>query len=167
MGRIRCLTLPAAGPQIVRQIPLRRVDILRARLHAPITTIHCMLLGMLLLGGCDGSFHMIGVVYDSAGVPLPGATVSVYAPDNRDVRFAVQTDSSGHFEFYSVVAPGRRLYKAFFEMVGFKSAFAEIPTLADNYLYVVLEPDSKRDSSSASLVDGEVGLSRDLRPMTD
>jgi len=113
--------------------------------------IGLLLLSLFFLEGCDGFLHIRGVVRDTAGKPIPNARVALTHGEGR--KFEDMTDSNGCFSAGGTIAPGRYKYDLRIEANGYIPVIAEIETLANRNVVVILAREGSSGPSQTKEAD--------------
>jgi hypothetical protein len=104
-----------------------------------------LLLVIILLAGCDYFLHVRGVVRNTDGGPISGASVLL---EHAGHRFMDRTDSSGCFSAGGAIAPGDYKYNLRVEAEGYQAAMTEVgtTTVNENVLVVLARKGSRNMS---------------------
>lgn len=102
------------------------LNILSAILSVRLRPETALVVGALVVSGCDGSIAVRGLVYGPNGLPLEGAKVSLSRHLPSSPTSERRTDETGCFILHAVVAPGRANYRLHVHRSGFKPASAVV-----------------------------------------
>lgn len=96
-----------------------------------------------ILFGCDGSSRVSGHIVDGNGVPIDGATVTLFQGDDQ-VGIEHASDAEGDFAAGGMHAPSSTPLEFHVKKKGYKEDVRRLPVGDNGFLRVVLERDLKQ-----------------------
>ena len=114
-----------------------------------LASILILSVGVICLA-CDGSVRAKGRVRGSKSKPLANANVALKCPAADKEDFSDKSNEKGCFSVGGLTAPGRYKYNLIVSLAGYKPLSTEVETLKENYLDIILIPETSEETSQVS-----------------